>query len=368
MSAPVSSQAQGHAALPSAGRVLVVRLSAMGDVIHALPAITALRAACPNLKIGWLIERRWSELLCARGSDFLAPRSQRKPLVDWLHASNFAAWRGALLSGETWREMACVRREVRAVSYDLALDLQGAVRSAIAARASGARVLVGASQPREAPATMFYTRQVATEARHVVEQALAFASAIAAQPLQYAEPVFPVDPAAEARAEQICIRFDGKPFVLMSPGAGWGAKCWPAESFGEVACALAGRGFAVAVNHGPGEEALAHAVREFSRQAALPAQSSVGELIALTRRTRLFIGGDTGPLHLAAAMRVPVVALFGPTRAQRNGPYGTKSIVLRSPRSVYNTTHTDHPDQGLRSIPPQAVIEAADQLLGGGGD
>ncbi len=121
---------------------------------------------------------------------------------------------------------------------------------------------------------------------------------------------------------------------------------------------------AVVVNHGPGEEALAEAVREASGSVAVPVKCSVGELIALTRRASLFVGGDTGPMHLAAALRVPVVALFGPTRPERNGPYGTRSIVLRNPESVDNTTHTDRPDEGLMSIDPQAVIEAADQLLG----
>ena len=153
--------------------------------------------------------------------------------------------------------------------------------------------------------------------------------------------------------------------MILNPGAGWGAKCWPAESFGAVASALAERGMAVVVNHGPAKKHLAEAVRNASGGATVPLKCSVGELIALTRRASLFIGGDTGPMHLAAALGVPVVALFGPTRPERNGPFGTPSVVLRSPDSVYNRSHTDRPDEGLVSIKPQAVIEAADQLLGG---
>jgi heptosyltransferase-1 len=155
-------------------------------------------------------------------------------------------------------------------------------------------------------------------------------------------------------------------FAILNPGAGWGTKCWPVESYGTVAAALPARGLAVVINYGPGEEELAHAVHQASGTSALPVKCSVGELIALTRRAALFVGGDTGPMHLAAALRVPVVALFGPTRPARNGPYATRSIVLRSPQSVDNSSHTDHPDQGLASILPQAVIEAADSLLGGG--
>jgi len=345
-------------------RILVVRLSAMGDIIHAMPAITALRAACPQLQIGWLVEERWAELLCARGSDPHAPRSQQKPLADWVHGANFAGWRRALLSGETWKEIGSLRREVRKMNYEVAVDLQGAIRSALAASAIGAKVRVGSRHPREAPATMFYTRQVEPRLEHVVEHALSIVSEIAATELRYMSPLFPIDLAAEAWADQMCAKLGSRPLAIINPGAGWGAKCWPAASFGAVACALGKRGLAIAVNHGPGEETLAETVRESSDNVAIPVKCSIGELIALTRRAHLFIGGDTGPMHLAAALCVPVIALFGPTRPERNGPYGTRSIVLRSPESIDNTTHTDRPDEGLTTLQPQAVIEAAEQLLG----
>ncbi len=352
--------------LPITGRILVVRLSAMGDIIHALPAITSLRATNPDLHIGWLIEERWAELLCARGTDRVAARSKSKPLVDSLHLANFKAWRRALFSAVSWREMKAMRGEVRGMKYDLALDLQGAIRSALAARVSGATTHVGSSQPREKPATMFYTRQVDLQSTHVVEQALSLASEVAGQTLPHLDPLFPVDEVAEAWVDRTLNDIATDRFGILNPGAGWGAKCWPAESFGAVARALRERGLAVIVNYGPGEEALASAVRESSSGVAVPVKCSIGELIGLTRRASLFIGGDTGPMHLAAALRIPVVALFGPTRPERNGPYGTRSIVLRNPQSADNTSHTDRPDEGLLAIQPQAVIEAADQLLGGG--
>jgi heptosyltransferase-1 len=345
--------------------MLVVRLSAMGDIIHALPAITALRAANPDLEIGWLVEERWAELLCASGADRLAARSAAKPLVDHVHFANFKAWRKALLSGESWREMKQLRAEVLQMRYDLSLDLQGAVRSALAAQASGATTRVGSSQPREGPATMFFTRQVDPKGTHVVEQALTLASDIAGQPLSYVDPLLPIDAAAEAWADRTLSQFATPHFAIVNPGAGWGAKCWPAERFGEVAIALRERGLTVIINYGPGEETLAHAVHQASHGSALPVKCSVGELIALTRRATLFIGGDTGPMHLAAALRVPVVALFGPTRPERNGPYATRSIVLRSPESIDNSSHVDRPDEGLLSIQPRAVFSAIDQMLGG---
>jgi len=150
---------------------------------------------------------------------------------------------------------------------------------------------------------------------------------------------------------------------VMNPGAGWGAKCWPAKSYGEVAKALTDRGMAVMVNYGPQEESLAQTVREASDELARPVPCSVSQLIALTRRAGLFVGGDTGPMHLAAALGVPIVALFGPTRPERNGPYGTGSVVLRSPDSADNSSHDDAPDAALQSITADEVIAAADSLL-----
>jgi lipopolysaccharide heptosyltransferase I len=364
VSAPVSPQWHQVDA-PLLGKVLVVRLSAMGDIIHALPAITSLRAANPDLQIGWLVEQRWSELLGARETDRLAPRSPAKPLVDCVHLANFKAWRKALLSDESWREMKALRHEVRSAKYDCALDLQGAIRSALAAQASGAPMRIGPAEPREKPASLFYTRPISTLGAHVVDHALSIVSQAAGQALSYVPPQFPVDPTAEAWADRTLEQLGSDRLAILNPGAGWGAKCWPAESFGAVARALKELSLTSVVNHGPGEESLAQAVQASSSNNAIPLKCSVGELIALTRRASLFVGGDTGPMHLAAALGVPVVALFGPTRPERNGPYATRSIVLRSPESVDNRSHTNEPDRALTAIQPQAVINAAEALLRG---
>ena len=156
-----------------------------------------------------------------------------------------------------------------------------------------------------------------------------------------------------------------KPLAILNPGAGWGAKRWPAEAYGIVAAGLSKRGMTVLINHGPGEEPLAESVSAASGRAAIPLKCSVGELIAITRRASLFVGGDTGPMHLAAGLRVPVVALFGPTSPERNGPFATRSVVLRNPKSALNSSHSDKADQGLLAIPPEAVMQAAEQLLEG---
>src|SRR6202030_3980698 len=152
-------------------------------------------------------------------------------------------------------------------------------------------------------------------------------------------------------------------FAILNPGAGWGAKRWPAERYGQVAKELAKDGLCSLINYGPGEEVLAAAVEAGSEGTARKISCSLSELIALTRRARLLIGGDTGPLHLAAALKIPVVAIFGPTNPVRNGPFGTPSIVLRSATSITDHTRHSGPELGLLEIPVAEVVAAARKLL-----
>jgi heptosyltransferase-1 len=350
-------------------RVLIVRLSAMGDVIHTLPAVHLLRRAFPHAFIGWLIEERWAELLCAPGSSRRGPRSPLRPLVDEVHSVNLKAWGKSPFSIATLQRAATVWNDVRDARYDAVVDLQGAIRSAVLARLSGARAVYGAAEPRESPASLWYTRKVVTRGRHVIEQNLSVAEALVGSEMRHpAEDVtcdLPHDPVTEARIEEELAQLHVRDFAILNPGAGWGAKRWPAERYGEVARRLAEVGICPLVNYGPGEEDLFRAVLAASGGRARPMQGSVTELIALTRRARIFIGGDTGPLHLAAALRVPVVAIFGPTDPARNGPHGTRSVVLRSAESVTSHARRADPDEGLLAIGSDEVFTAANRLLGG---
>lgn len=346
-------------------RLLVVRLSAMGDVIHTLPAVQALRKSIPSASIGWLIEERWAELLCAAGTPQRGPRSAQRPLVDWVHTVDLKGWRKSFFSIHTLEGIARVWNDIRSVRYEVALDLQGAIRSAVLAWWSGAPIVLGAREPRETPAALWYTRQVTARGAHVIEQTLSTVEAIAGTNLK-AEPVqLPVDCAAEERIEQQLRQAGIGEFAILNPGAGWGAKQWPAERYGAVARALATYGLQSVVNYGPGEEDLAGEVEASSERAAWRLRCSISELIALTRRAKLFIGGDTGPLHLAAALQVPVVAIFGPTDPKRNGPYGTRSVVLRNPESRTTHERTVRPDEAMLSITAEAVVGAARSLLTG---
>lgn len=341
--------------------LLVVRLSAMGDIIHTLPAVAALREAFPHATLGWLVEERWAELLCTLRYPRSGRRSPQRPVVDRVHSVNTAAWRRTPFSFNTWQQMAVGLSELRGVRYDAAIDFQGAVRSALLARWSGAPVVYGSAQPRENAASMWYTRQVLLSGTHVVEHALALAQAVIQHPAPESQPEFPADPDAEQKIAALAA--NGRAFAILSPGAGWGAKQWPAERYGVVARELDKMGVQSLVNYGPGEERLAAAVEAVSQGTARRISCSVAELIALTRRARLFIGGDTGPMHLAAALRIPVVAIFGPTNPARNGPFGTRSIVLRSASSATSHARRREPEQGLLEITPGEVVAAARQLL-----
>ncbi len=342
-------------------KVLIVRLSAMGDVIHTMPAVQALREALPTAMIGWLVEERWAELLCAPGAPRRGPRSPRRPLVDWVHTVDLKGWRKSLFTVSSAEKIARVWNDVRSAGYQVAIDLQGAIRSAVLARWSGAPVVWGSAEPREAPASLWYTRRAIARGTHVIEQTLSLIGAVAQSGLRVPRVEFPYDPGAEELTKETFARHGA--YVVLNPGAGWGAKRWPAQRYGEVARQLARDGLHCVVNCGPGEERLGEEVSGASGGAAKPAKLSITELIALVRSARLFIGGDTGPLHLAAAMQVPVVAIFGPTDPARNGPYGTRSVVLRNPASATTHTRRERPDEGMLEIGVDAVVSAARQLL-----
>jgi heptosyltransferase-1 len=355
----------GRAANPQIERILIVRLSAMGDVLHTIPAVQALREAFPQAMIGWLIEERWTELLCAPGSPRRGPRSPQRPLVDWVHTVNLREWRKSLFALSTAQQIARVWNDLRETHYDIAVDLQGAIRSAILARWSGAPAVWGVADPRESPATLWYRHQVIARGTHVIQQNLSLAEAIARQTFALPSLELPRDSRSEERVKELLAGSAAGEFAIINPGAGWGAKRWPPERYGAVAKALAESGIRSVINYGPGEEDLARAVADSSGGAAVQVRCSISELIALTRRAKLFVGGDTGPMHLAAALRVPVVAIFGPTDPARNGPYGTVSIVLRSPSSVTTHARRSHPEGGLLEIGSDAVVKAARRLLAG---
>jgi len=390
----------------------------MGDILHALPAVTALRRAHPGWVIDWVVEPRWRALLTAEppeqtlyptgireslvsGQDFsraetapnwaraLAPearsspasapsesfpatsatsypprnRTHARPVVDSLHLAPTRDWRNAPFSRNTFHEIKSLRQSLRAGDYDTVIDLQGAVRSAVLGRMAGCQRLIGEAEPRERAARWLFTERVETRGAHVIEQDVELASAVAGDDLKPAAPWLPVDPAAEAWADAVFPRNSRHRAVLINPGAGWGAKRWPVECYAEVAGGLLERGWRVLVNAGPGEEPLADEIANATGGRAETIVPTLGQLIALTRRIALCVAGDTGPLHLACALGRPVVGIYGPTDPSRNGPFGTRFRVLRNPESRRDHTRHATPEAGLMTILPEHVLQAADELL-----
>jgi heptosyltransferase-1 len=352
--------------------VLIVRIGAMGDVLHAMPAVAALRELHPDWRIGWAIEPAWSELLQAKSEVHdvawrFSGRDSRRPLVDLWSPVPTREWKRQPLSLSTLRDITGLRRELRRDQYDICVDMQGSIRSAIVGRMARTRVFAGPAEPRERPAAWFYKQRIGLRTAHVVEQGCELLGAAVGATLRPAKVTLPVDSVAERWCDALLADI-GERFALIAPMAGWGAKQWPAERYGAVAAALRRAGFRTLVNAASSEDALGNRVVESSDGAATLVPCSVGQMIALVRRAGIVIAGDTGPLHLAAALGRPVVGLFGPTDPARNGPYGTVSRVLR--HSSSKSDHSRHQDteEGLMQITTDEVVEAALDLLRAGQD
>jgi heptosyltransferase-1 len=343
-------------------RILIVRLSAMGDVIHAMPAVTGLRQQFPESRIDWAIEERWSPLLTCRTAEE-SELSPQQPLVNIVHQVHMRRWRESPFSSTTRQEISSLRTRLRARNYDHVIDLQGAIRSALLARTSGAKVRAGALHPRELPARWWYNVKAHTPAEHVVDQAAEVVSAAVGRTIDPVSPAFPIDPEMERWAADIAHSASPQ-LALVNPGAGWGAKCWPWERYAELIRILGEYGIYSLVNAGPGEKELAQSLCRGNEKVARVVECSLGQLIALSRRASVFIGGDTGPMHLASALGIPIVAIFGPTDPARNGPYGGRYLILRSPESKRDHSRRREPERGLLSISVHQVAEAVFTLLG----
>jgi heptosyltransferase I len=340
-------------------RVLIVRIGAMGDVLHAMPAVAALRQLHPDWEIRWAIEPRWRELL-ASGT----VRSVAMPLVDGWFAVDTQRWKRRGFSMATVSNVLGLRRELRAGRFDLCMDMQGTIRSAMVGRMAGARRFVGMEAPREGVARWLYGERVSLTAAHVVEQGCELLGAAVGEVLRPAKVTLPMDPAAERWCD--ALRLEGR-FVLIAPTAGWAAKQWPAKRYGAVAAALGQEGFGVVVNSW-GLDKAADTVVRTSRRFAMAVPCTVGQMIALVRRAALVIGGDTGPVHLAAALERPVVGIYGPTDPVRNGPFGAGTIfpgrVLRDASSVTSHKRSAEAEEGLLRIGVDEVVGAALEVLG----
>jgi len=322
--------------------ILIVRLGAIGDVTNALVLATAIKDAAPQTRIGWAVH------------PLSAPLVQDHPAVDRVHL-----WH----RGKGFREWRRVRDEVRSEGYDLAVDLQRLFKSALLARASKAPRVLGFDRARTKEGSWLLTLErigVGPKRAHMVDQYLEFARHLGLQNAQ-ARHVLPANPEAEAWADEQVRAWGAAPWIL-NLGASKPANRWPAERFGQLAESLAREGKAPVVLTGGKQDrdAAEAAIAAGEAQAInLAGATSLAQLIALLGRSRLFVGCDTGPMHLAVAQGVPVLALFGPADPARTGPFGNRARVLREPPWEPETPFSS---AAMDSLGVDRVLEAVREL------
>lgn len=342
-------------------RFLVIRLSSVGDIVHALPAVAALGEGIPGGEIHWVIEKRHARLL------------EGNPYVRRVVKLDTLGWRKELLSPGTLLQLVETGMALREVAFDAAIDFQGLIKSALLARFSRSRARLGFAEYwlREPPAGIFYTDRVAPRGRrHVIEMNLALVERLGVPPVPRGRWKFPLprNESDERYVESLLASLDAGEFIVINPGGGWRSKCWAPENYAELIRRLeteiAGK---ILLTGSPDEEPL---IRDILRGAGLSRASyfpsTLLQLIALARRAKLFVGGDTGPVHLAAAAGTPLVAIFSATdplnTPERNGPFSEQDITVsnldKNPRPSRNK-NSDY----LRDVSVESVLAAIRERL-----
>ncbi len=331
-------------------RILIVRLSAFGDVVHGIPTLCALRAALPNAHIGWLVEGRNGDIL------------EGHPALDELIKVPRRFWKSPLA---VWR----MRQRLRASRFDTTIDLQCLTKSAVSAWLSGARQRIGKSGDDGRELSKHFNNElVAPGGSHVIEHYLHML-----QPLGINSPEVRFDlpeTADDARTiDQFLARsgLAGRRFALLNPGAGWPSKVWPTVRYGAMARHL-GREFSmptVALWGIPAEQPMAERIVETSaRNAVMAPPTTMRELAALCRRAAIFIGSDTGPMHLAAAVGTPTISLHGPSRAEWCGAYGPGNIRIQARyHEGTSTQRRTADDSAMQEISLKMVYDACNQIF-----
>jgi len=334
---------------PKNPRILLVRLSAIGDCIHGLPVLCALRDALPNAHLSWVVEGRTADLL------------RRHPALDevvqiprkWLR-SPLAVWR--------------VRRQLRALKPDVAIDLQGLTKSAIAAWLSGAPTRIGfAGHDGREFSRRLNNTLIEPMMTHVVDRNLELLRPLEIFPREVCFGLPTFDPENQTIGRFIRERGLGAGFALLNTGAGWPSKRWPVERFAAVAYHLGKRYHlhSVVAWASQDEQRQAHnVIIAAGGFAHIAPPTTLAELAALCRRARFFIGSDTGPLHLAAAVGTPCIGLYGPVSAKRNGPFGKRHIALQKVLLTGGSRERRRADNtSMQAISAEDVRTACDGLM-----
>jgi heptosyltransferase-1 len=334
-------------------RFLVLRLGSLGDIVHTFPAVAGLRETFPGSEIIWLTHPRW------------------KLLVE-----------SSALASEIWdvetRSFSSIRKIIRSIrhaEFDAAIDYQGLWKTAALPFLGGAKKRIGFSSAtiREAGVPVLYTHRITVTTQHIADQNGELSMRAGAR-RGVAPFSLHISGQMESFMDGFLASMEISRYVVLSPGGGWGSKCWPAERFGALCQQVHNLlGVRCILNFGPGEEKLMKAVLAASGAAKpLPLQAELKQLMAILRKAECVVGGDTGPLHLAIALGAPAVALYGPTDPARNGPYPpesnssapTKNIVLRGSNAVTSHKRVDQTDPSLLELSVDTVFDAVCRQIG----
>nr|WP_312562832.1 lipopolysaccharide heptosyltransferase II [Anaerospora sp.] len=333
--------------------ILIVKLSAIGDVIHALPVAHALKQEYPQARITWVVEKPAYDLLT------------NNPAIDEIilfDKPKFKSFAGLLKYSPEFADKLKMRQ------FDLALDLQGLFKSAAIVALSGAKQRVGYCNMRELSGWVSRPVCGAYSKGHVVERYLDVARFLGCE-VKTATFTVNNTPGEEINGAAIAAQAGlpaGHPYVILAPGTNWPSKCWPVERFSQLAAALKGSGILSVITGAANDRSLALAIRNVCPEAIdLTGQTTLKELAFLMKGACCFIGGDTGPMHLAAAMQTPVIALFGPTDPARNGPYGDCHTVLTVQAECRNCWKRECPEgkRCLAAIEVEPVLAAVQNTL-----
>lgn len=336
--------------------ILIVKLSAIGDVIHALPVAHALKQCFPQSRITWIVEKPAYDLLT------------NNPNIDEIiifEKAKYKSVKGLLQNGRA------LMKNLHSKQFDLAIDLQGLFKSAAISWLSGAKERLVYCNAREM--SHFIGKRVCGEysSGHIVERYLDVARYLGSE-IQRPEFTLNITDAEAELTQKIATKagLDLKqPYVVLAPGTNWPNKCWPLLHFSKLANRLTAMNLIPVIVGGPSDQRLA---AEISSGANIPTvdltgKTSLKQLAFIIRQARVFVGGDTGPMHLAAALGTPLVAMFGPTDSERNGPYGSNHFVLTVDHECRGCWKRQCPQnkECLENISPDKVCEAVELLIGG---
>jgi len=332
--------------------ILVIKLSAIGDVIHALPAVHALRQSYPDARITWIVEKPSYDLL------------NNNPDIDQIMI--FEKPKFKTLSG-LWHNAPELSRLLKSNRFDLAIDFQGLFKSAAISLLSGTAQRIGYCDMRELSQTI--SRPICGEHSkgHVVERYLDVIRGLTGR---ISEIRFPIHITTEEIEQAIKIAQEAglaakTPYVILAPGTNWRTKCWPTEHYAALSDQLHQAGFGAVLVGGPGDKPLAQDIqnRSQTKPIDLTGKTSLKQLAYMIKESVAFVGGDTGPMHLSVAVNTPAVALFGPTDPARNGPYYGHNTILRPQRPCINCWRRKCEHICLADIQPQTVFEAVIGLI-----